>query len=174
MLVQKLSPKQNNNIIQNFKKTHPPAPDSQVKNTLPDGGSSILYGDKFKTKLDPTQRELNRDSIHDWGTIRDWIQGKAVVRRHGAPAIQQTINNTKNIAYNAYIFVVIPICVSQLQLKETFHKLLSTGSFHHRIIIYGMLLSKRSAQEFIYSVMNFHAFIYLLLFSVCPSFFYEA
>ena len=43
-----------------------------------DGGSSILYGDKFKTKLDPTHRELNRDSIHTRGTIWDWIQGKEV------------------------------------------------------------------------------------------------
>ena len=40
----------------------------------------------------------------------------------------------------------------------------------HILIIYGKFLSKRSAQEFIYSFMNFHAFIYLLLFSVCPSF----
>ena len=52
-----------------------------------DGGSSILYGDKFKTKLDPKHCELNRDSIHNWGTIRDWIRGKEVVRRLAAPAL---------------------------------------------------------------------------------------
>ena len=68
--------------------------------------SSILYGDKFKTRLDPTQRELNRDSIHDQGTIRDWIRGKGVVRRHAAPAIQQTINNTKTL-HTMHIFLLL-------------------------------------------------------------------
>ena len=177
MLVQKLSSKQNDNIIQNFKKTHPSAPDSQVKNTLPVGGSSILYGDKFKTKLEPNNNpELDSGlrisldimcirlgihvpacrnfpipripirlgihvpacgnfpnppdskgkrlmhkpsiSIQDCyrGKIRNWIRGKGGGPNPTGfgPLSKHKHTLRKILHFTMHLFVVIPICVSQL------------------------------------------------------------